>query len=91
MRCNSGRDLGFAKFANGGLVGDGTTGGGVLGGQGGGIELNIPVTIEGGAGNASQMMASAEFVKKLTQMVQGLIATESRQGGALWKLKNGMG
>ncbi|WP_175980961.1 phage tail tape measure protein [Burkholderia sp. BCC1630] len=88
---NSGRDLGFAKFANGGLVGGGTAGGGVLGGQGGGIELNIPVTIEGGAGNASQMMASAEFVKKLTQMVQGLIATESRQGGALWKLKNGMG
>ncbi|MBH9725112.1 phage tail tape measure protein [Burkholderia contaminans] len=88
---NSGQDLGFAKFANGGLVGGGSTGGGVLGAQGGGIELNIPVTIDGGTGNASQMMASAEFVKKLTQMVQGLIAVESRQGGALWKLKNGMG
>ncbi|CAB3750812.1 tail protein [Burkholderia sp. MSh2] len=88
---NSGQDLGFAKFANGGLVGGGSAGGGVLGAQGGGIELNIPVTIDGGAGNASQMMASAEFVKKLTQMVQGLIAVESRQGGALWKLKNGIG
>ncbi|MCA8213730.1 phage tail tape measure protein [Burkholderia cepacia] len=88
---NSGQDLGFAKFANGGLVGGGSAGGGVLGAQGGGIELNIPVTIDGGTGNASQMMASAEFVKKLTQMVQGLIAVESRQGGALWKLKNGMG
>ncbi|KAB1593801.1 tape measure protein [Burkholderia cepacia] len=88
---NSGQDLGFAKFANGGLVGGGSTGGGGLGAQGGGIELNIPVTIDGGTGNAAQMMASAEFVKKLTQMVQGLIAVESRQGGALWKLKNGMG
>ncbi len=88
---NSGKDLGFAKFANGGLVGGGSAGGGVLGAKGGGIELNIPVTIEGGSGDASQMMASAEFVKKLTQMVQGLIAVESRQGGALWKLKNGMG
>ncbi|MCA8054390.1 phage tail tape measure protein [Burkholderia cepacia] len=88
---NSGQDLGFAKFANGGLVGGGSAGGGGLGAQGGGIELNIPVTIEGGTGNAAQMMASAEFVKKLTQMVQGLIAVESRQGGALWKLKNGMG
>ncbi|MBZ5793919.1 phage tail tape measure protein [Burkholderia contaminans] len=88
---NSGQDLGFAKFANGGLVGGGSAGGGALGAQGGGIELNIPVTIDGGTGNAAQMMASAEFVKKLTQMVQGLIAVESRQGGALWKLKNGMG
>ncbi|KVV50167.1 phage tail tape measure protein [Burkholderia cepacia] len=88
---NSGQDLGFAKFANGGLVGGGSAGGGGFGAQGGGIELNIPVTIEGGTGNAAQMMASAEFVKKLTQMVQGLIAVESRQGGALWKLKNGMG
>ncbi|KWI55756.1 phage tail tape measure protein [Burkholderia cepacia] len=88
---NSGQDLGFAKFANGGLVGGGSTGGGGLVAQGGGIELNIPVTIDGGTGNAAQMMASAEFVKKLTQMVQGLIAVESRQGGALWKLKNGMG
>ncbi|VWB15694.1 phage tape measure protein [Burkholderia lata] len=88
---NSGQDLGFAKFATGGLVGGGSAGGGVLGAQGGGIELNIPVTIDGGTGSASQMMASAEFVKKLTQMVQGLIAVESRQGGALWKLKNGMG
>ncbi|WP_334050987.1 phage tail tape measure protein [Burkholderia cepacia] len=88
---NSGQDLGFAKFANGGLVGGGSAGGGGLGAQGGGIELNIPVTIDGGTGNAAQMMASAEFVKKLTQMVQGLIAVESRQGGALWRLKNGMG
>lgn len=88
---NSGQDLGFAKFANGGLVGGGSAGGGALGVQSGGIELNIPVTIDGGSGNATQMMASAEFVKKLTQMVQGLIAVESRQGGALWKLKNGMG
>ncbi|ESS38007.1 Phage tail length tape-measure protein [Burkholderia cenocepacia KC-01] len=88
---NSGQDLGFAKFANGGLVGGGSAGGGQLGAPGGGIELNIPVTIDGGTGNAAQMMASAEFVKKLTQMVQGLIAVESRQGGALWKLKNGMG
>ncbi|AMU17243.1 phage tail tape measure protein [Burkholderia cenocepacia] len=88
---NSGQDLGFAKFANGGLVGGGSAGGGALGVQGAGIELNIPVTIDGGTGNATQMMASAEFVKKLTQMVQGLIAVESRQGGALWKLKNGMG
>lgn len=88
---NSGQDLGFAKFANGGLVGGGSAGGGALGVQGGGIELNIPVTIDGGTGNAAQMMASAEFVKKLTQMVQGLIAVESRQGGALWKLKNGVG
>ncbi|WP_027808743.1 phage tail tape measure protein [Burkholderia cenocepacia] len=88
---NSGQDLGFAKFANGGLVGGGSAGGDPLGAPGGGIELNIPVTIDGGTGNAAQMMASAEFVKKLTQMVQGLIAVESRQGGALWKLKNGMG
>ncbi|RQU70714.1 phage tail tape measure protein [Burkholderia cenocepacia] len=88
---NSGQDLGFAKFANGGLVGGRSAGGGALGAPGGGIELNIPVTIDGGTGNAAQVMASAEFVKKLTQMVQGLIAVESRQGGALWKLKNGMG
>ncbi|HDV6326124.1 TPA: phage tail tape measure protein, partial [Burkholderia cenocepacia] len=87
---NSGQDLGFAKFANGGLVGGGSAGD-ALGAPAGGIELNIPVTIDGGTGNAAQMMASAEFVKKLTQMVQGLIAVESRQGGALWKLKNGMG
>ncbi|MDN7743039.1 phage tail tape measure protein [Burkholderia multivorans] len=88
---NSGRDVGFAKFANGGLVGGGTAPGGGRSTQGEGVTLNIPVTIEGGSGDASQMMASAEFAKKLKQLVQGLIATESRQGGTLWKLKNGMG
>ena len=87
---NSGQDLGFAKFANGGLVGGGSAGGGALSAPGGGVELNIPVTIDNGTGNTEQMMASAEFVKKLTQLVRALIATESRQGGALWKLKNGM-
>ncbi|KVE53328.1 phage tail tape measure protein [Burkholderia vietnamiensis] len=88
---NSGQDLGFAKFANGGLVGGGAAGGGALGAPGAGVELNIPVTIEGGTGNAAQMMASAEFVKLLTQMLRGLVAAESRQGGSLWKMKNGMG
>ncbi|WGS46798.1 phage tail tape measure protein [Burkholderia sp. JSH-S8] len=88
---NSGRDVGFAKFASGGLVGGGSVGGGVLGGQGGGVTLNIPLTIEGGSGDPSQAMASAEFVKRLTQMVQGLIAAESRQGGSLWKLRNRTG
>ncbi|MBM2769926.1 phage tail tape measure protein [Burkholderia anthina] len=88
---NSGRDVGFPKFASGGLVGGGRAGdGGSFGSQDGGVMLNIPVTIEGGSGDPSQMMASAEFVKKLKQMMQALIATESRQGGSLWKLKNGM-
>ncbi|MGU7780533.1 phage tail tape measure protein [Burkholderia sp. PU8-34] len=87
---NSGRDISFAKFANGGLVGGGSAGGGVLGGQEAGVALTIPVTIEGGSGDPSQMMASAEFVKKLKQLVQGLIQAESRQGGSLWKLKNGV-
>ncbi|WP_261520023.1 phage tail tape measure protein [Burkholderia multivorans] len=88
---NSGRDVGFAKFASGGLVGGGASAGGQFGSGEAGVQLNIPVTIEGGSGDASQMMASAEFAKKLKQLVQGLIATESRQGGTLWKLKNGMG
>ncbi|MBU9501331.1 phage tail tape measure protein [Burkholderia multivorans] len=89
---NSGRDVGFAKFASGGLVGGGGAGSGEqFGGDGAALQLNIPITIEGGTADASQMMASAEFAKKLKQLVQGLIATESRQGGTLWKLKNGMG
>jgi lambda family phage tail tape measure protein len=88
---NSGRDISFAKFANGGLVGGGTAPGGGRSTQGEGVTLNMPVTIEGGSGDASQAMASAEFVKRLTQLVQGLIAAESRQGGSLWKLRNGIG
>lgn len=89
---NSGRDVGFAKFASGGLVGGGGAGSGEqFGGDGAALQLNIPITIEGGTADAAQMMASAEFAKKLKQLVQGLIATESRQGGTLWKLKNGMG
>ncbi|AOI88970.1 phage tail tape measure protein [Burkholderia pseudomultivorans] len=87
---NSGRDVGFAKFANGGLVGGRDGGVSVPGGQDGGVTLNIPLTIDGGSGNPSQMMASAEFVKKLKQLIQGLIAAESRQGGSLWKLRNGV-
>lgn len=89
---NGGRDVGFAKFANGGLVGgSGAGAGGQFGGDSAALQLNIPITIEGGTADASQMMASAEFAKKLKQLVQGLIATESRQGGTLWKLKNRMG
>ncbi|KVC49911.1 phage tail tape measure protein [Burkholderia pseudomultivorans] len=87
---NSGRDVGFAKFANGGLVGGRAGGVGVPGGMDGGVTLNVPLTIDGGSGDPSQMMASAEFVKKLKQLIQGLIAAESRQGGSLWKLRNGV-
>lgn len=88
---NSGRDIGFSKFANGGLVGGGRAGGGgSFGGLDGGVTLNVPVTIEGGSGDPSQLMASTEFMKKLKQMMQALIAAESRQGGSLWKLRNGV-
>ncbi|KWK74141.1 phage tail tape measure protein [Burkholderia ubonensis] len=87
---NSGRAVhSAARFATGGAVGSASTS--TFNQQGGSMSLNIPVTIEGGSGDASQAMASAEFVKRLTQMVQGLIAAESRQGGSLWKLRNGIG
>ncbi|KWK79431.1 hypothetical protein WM16_07770 [Burkholderia ubonensis] len=87
---NSGRAVhSAARFATGGAVGSASTS--TFNQQGGSMSLNIPVTIEGGSGDASQVMASAEFVKRLAQMVQGLIAAESRQGGSLWKLRNGIG
>ncbi|KVM05488.1 hypothetical protein WJ56_09330 [Burkholderia ubonensis] len=87
---NSGRAVhSAAHFATGGAVGSASTS--TFNQRGGSMSLNIPVTIEGGSGDASQAMASAEFVKRLTQMVQGLIAAESRQGGSLWKLRNGIG
>ncbi|KVN36795.1 hypothetical protein WJ63_35130 [Burkholderia pyrrocinia] len=87
---NSGRAVhSAAHFAAGGAVGSASAS--AFNQQGGGMSLNIPVTIEGGSGDASQAMASAEFVKRLTQMVQGLIAAESRQGGSLWKLRNRTG
>lgn len=87
---NSGRAVhSAARFATGGAVGSASTS--AFNQQGGSMSLNIPVTIEGGSGDASQAMAGAEFVKRLTQMVQGLIAAESRQGGSLWKLRNRTG
>ncbi|KVP60808.1 phage tail tape measure protein [Burkholderia ubonensis] len=87
---NSGRDVGFAKFANGGLVGGGRADNASIDSQGGGFTVNVPVTIDGGGGDPSQMMASAEFVKKLRQLVIGLIEAERRQGGSLWKMNNGI-
>jgi hypothetical protein len=59
---NSGQDLGFAKFATAGSLAV-VRPAVACSAPRVSVELNIPVTIDGGTGNAAQMMASAEFVK----------------------------
>lgn len=85
---NEGRHVnGAARFASGGYVGSAA---GAARAGGGDINVSAPVTVQGGADAGANASGAADLQKKITAAVRAVVVNERRQGGALWKLQNGI-
>jgi lambda family phage tail tape measure protein len=85
---NQGNVHGMLRFASGGYVGSAaaaSTGGGSAG-----ITIAPNVTVEGGTSAAANQSNGADLNKKITAAVRAVVVNERKQGGALWKMKNGI-
>ncbi|MDR5736129.1 phage tail tape measure protein [Caballeronia sp. LZ025] len=77
-----------ARFASGGYVGAASSV--APAGTGGDINVSAPVTVQGGSDAGSNASGAAEMQKKITAAIKAVINNERRQGGALWKMQNGV-
>jgi lambda family phage tail tape measure protein len=85
---NQGNIHGMLRFAGGGYVGAAaaaSTGGGAAG-----ITIAPNVTVEGGTSASANQSNGADLNKKITAAVRAVVVNERKQGGALWKMKNGI-
>ncbi|WP_250451208.1 phage tail tape measure protein [Caballeronia sp. ATUFL_M2_KS44] len=85
---NEGRHVhSMARFASGGYVGSAANSSRAGGGD---INVSAPVTVQGGPDATANANGAADLQKKLEKMVRGVINNERRQGGALWRMQNGV-
>ncbi|MDR5801206.1 phage tail tape measure protein [Caballeronia sp. LZ001] len=85
---NEGRHVtGAARFASGGYVGAAASS---SSGRGGDINVSAPVSVQGGSSDAANASGAADLQKKITAAVRAVVVNERRQGGALWKMQNGI-
>nr|WP_284700761.1 phage tail tape measure C-terminal domain-containing protein [Robbsia betulipollinis] len=76
----------LAKFATGGYVGSVAP----STATGGDIHVNAPVSVEGGSDTTANAAGAADLQKKIAAAVRAVVSNERKQGGALWKMKNGI-
>ncbi|MDR5774913.1 MULTISPECIES: phage tail tape measure protein [unclassified Caballeronia] len=85
---NQGRHVSnAARFASGGYVGASANAARAGGGD---INIDAPVTVQGGADSAANQSGAADLQKKIRAAVREVVVNERRQGGALWKMQNGV-
>nr|WP_284509398.1 phage tail tape measure protein [Caballeronia sp. GAFFF2] len=77
----------IARFASGGLVGAAS---GVSPGARGDITVSAPISVQGGADAGANASGAADLQKKITAAVRAVVVNERRQGGALWKMQQGI-
>jgi lambda family phage tail tape measure protein len=82
----NGAGSGMARFAAGGVVGAASSSGGMRGGD---INVNAPVTVQGGPDAGANASAAASLQKKIKAAIQATLQDERKQGGVLWKMANG--
>jgi len=58
--------------------------------SGGDINVNAPVTVDGGTSASANQSNGAELQNKIQATLQALLQNERKQGGVLWKMKNGI-
>jgi lambda family phage tail tape measure protein len=86
---NSGKALNdLARFATGGVVGSAVGSVTPAASRDAGLQVNVPVTIEGSSNSVVDAQNSAELGKKINLAVRAVIANEAKQGGVLWKINN---
>ncbi|WP_438396488.1 phage tail tape measure C-terminal domain-containing protein [Caballeronia sp. DA-9] len=83
---NGTRINGLAKFATGGYVGPSVP----VAAGGGGITIAPNVTVEGGSNAAANQSNGADLNKKIEAVVRAVVVNERKQGGALWKMAQGI-
>jgi lambda family phage tail tape measure protein len=87
---NSGHTVnGWQKFAQGGYVGNAASTATV--GRGGDVTIAPQINVEGGGDAAANQKNAGDLDRKITAAIRAVVAGERKQGGALWKMKNGIG
>lgn len=86
---NSGRHVnGWQRFAQGGYVGNAAST--VLSGRQGDLTIAPQINVEGGSDPAANQRNAGDLDRKITAAIRAVVVNERKQGGALWKLKNGV-
>lgn len=86
---NSGRVVnGWQRFAQGGYVGNAASTS--TAGRGGDLTIAPQITIEGGSDANANQKNAGDLDRKITAAIRTVVANERKQGGALWKMKNGI-
>ncbi|WP_438391076.1 phage tail tape measure protein [Caballeronia sp. DA-9] len=75
----------MARFATGGMVGRSVSPSGA-----GGITVAPQITVEGGSNAAANQSNGDDLNKKITAAVRAVVVNERKQGGALWKMAQGI-
>lgn len=85
---NEGRVNGWQHFAQGGYIGNAAATSTV--GRGGDLTIAPQITIEGGSDATANQKNAGDLDRKITAAIRAVVANERKQGGALWKMKNGI-
>ncbi|MFM0595328.1 phage tail tape measure protein [Paraburkholderia dilworthii] len=86
---NSGRHVnGWQRFAQGGYVGNAAST--ALSGRQGDVTIAPQISVEGSADPAANQRNAGDLDRKITAAIRAVVVSERKQGGALWKLKNGV-
>lgn len=83
---NQGNVHGMLRFATGGYVGSPAS----SMSRGGGLTIAPQITVEGGSNASANQSNGDDLNKKITAAVRAVVVNERKQGGALWKMKNGI-
>lgn len=85
---NSGHVNGWRRFATGGYIGNSAPS---LASRGGGdVTIAPQISVEGGSDASANASNAGDLNRKITAAIRTVVANERKQGGALWKMKNGV-
>lgn len=78
----------LAKFATGGYVGSAAIT--PAAGRSGDVTIAPTITMEGGSDPSANASNASALNKKITAAIKTIVANERKQGGVLWKARNGI-
>jgi len=86
---NNGRAVnGWQRFAQGGYIGNAASTSTVA--RGGDLTIAPQITVEGGSDGSANQKNAGDLDRKITAAIRAVVVNERKQGGALWKMKNGI-
>jgi hypothetical protein len=85
---NEGRVNGWRHFARGGYISNAASTATV--GRGGDLTIAPQITLAGGPDSNANQKNAGDLDRKITAALRAVVANERKQGGALWKMQNGI-